>query len=129
MQTSLFAISEYRVRRYPGPGFPCTLRRADGSPLIKPRPDNPEGFCQHFGCRMAWLRANGLDALASRYERNSAARDWINNWGKLLYDPRTDGRNPNKRSAMAKMVRAFRSGIGTSADLVVAGAWGGAQIR
>lgn len=116
IQLALDPRAEYQRRRYPGDGWPCVYRA-----------DLGHGCC-HIPCKLAWLRAQGLTGLADRLQRNGEARDWLSNWGKLLYDPRTDGRHPERRRKAAAIMRAMRNGQADYAAVVRAGAWAGAAI-
>lgn len=83
--------------------------------------------CLHSDCRFDWMRAHGDGARADREERNMGVRDWMSNWGKLVYDPSCHGRDKARRKMMADIARAMRKGL-PFVDAVRAGAWGGASI-
>jgi hypothetical protein len=86
------------------------------------------GGCCHFCCRMSALRSAGRDAVAVRLEANAKARDWLDNWGKLLYDPRQHGRDAKRRKAAAEVILAMRRQAMGYADAVTTGAWAGALL-
>lgn len=84
--------------------------------------------CWHHECRLAKLRAIGRQDVAAKLDRNADARDWLGNWGKMVYDRERQGRDAKRRKVAAEIVRAMRNGgIGT-ADAVITGAWVGATL-
>lgn len=81
------------------------------------------GRCCHFDCRLAALREAGRADVADRLEANAGARDWLANWGKLLYDPEKHGRDGKRRKLAAQIVRGMRAATVGYADAVVGGCW------
>lgn len=114
-QLALNPRDEYQQRRYPGDGWPCAYLSSGHC-------------CHHAPCKIAWLKAQGLESLATRFERNNEARDWLNNWGKLLYCPSEHGRHPERRRKAAIIMRAMRNGGIGYVAAVQAGAWTGAMV-
>lgn len=90
------------------------------------RGDDPG--CWHRDCQIADLRAAGRNVHADRLEANDHAKDWQGNWGRMLYDPKDHGRDPVRRTAMAKVIRAMRNRTADYADAVRAGCWAGALL-
>ncbi len=86
------------------------------------------GSCYHRECRLAALRVAGKARVVDRLSRNDDARDWLSNWGRMLYDPSTHDRDPKRRALVAHLIRAMRRGAISYADAVVAGAWAGALL-
>jgi hypothetical protein len=86
------------------------------------------GDCCHFQCRLKALRDAGQAAVAERLEANHKAKDWLSNWGKLLYDPREHGRDPQRRTAAARIVLEMRRNAMNYADAVRTGCWAGAVL-
>ncbi len=86
------------------------------------------GTCSHRECRLAALRAAGKARVADALVRNDEARDWLSNWGRMLYDPAEHGRDARRRALAARLIRAMRSGRVGYADAAIAGAWAGALV-
>ena len=82
--------------------------------------------CCHFSCHMEELRRIGLAHVAEQLERNNKARDWLYNWGKILYDPQDHGKDPKRRKLAADIVRSMRNGKVDSTSAVIGGCWIGA---
>lgn len=95
--------------------------------MSKLRSETP---CKHFPGRNCLHRGCYLETLpprvAARLRANDSARDYRDNWGKLLYVEREHGRDPGRRKLMAAALRALRNDPKTYAGVVVAGAWAGA---
>jgi hypothetical protein len=77
---------------------------------------------------MKMLIDAGHTDIADKLDANASARDWLRNWGKLVYDPSVHGRDRNRRRAAAQIVRAIRRGTKV-VDAVRAGAWIGATMK
>lgn len=85
------------------------------------------GRCCHRCCRLAALCAAGHEQVAKRLEANSVARDWLRNWGKMVYDPQIHGKNAKRRALAAKLARALRDGADV-VDVIRGGCWAGALV-
>ena len=97
--------------------------------LNDPKLDGVHDGCCHFGCRLDSLRAAGHEAIAARLEANAKARDWLHNWGKMLYDPKEHGRNPERRKKAAAVIRMMRNQSLDTYHATVVGMWAGVQCK
>lgn len=97
--------------------------------LLPNRPDldgDKDGCC-HWSCRMQALRDAGKADVADKLEQNARAKDWLGNWGKMIYDPERHGRDPERRRRAATMIRLLRSRAIGYADACRLGVWSGAS--
>lgn len=86
------------------------------------------GTCYHARCRGEALKARGLANVAARLAVNADVKDWQRNWGLMLYEPKRHGRDPDRRRAMAKIIRQMRAGKADYAGSCVAATWLGALM-
>lgn len=84
--------------------------------------------CCHQDCRLEALRAAGYNTAADRLEANWQAKDWLKNWGRMVYDPQDHGRDPKRRNMAAAFIRRLRNRHLGYADACVGGAWTGALM-
>lgn len=98
-----------------------------------------KGDCCHLSCRLAALRAAGHGEVADTLERNSKAWDWLQNWGRMVYDipvrehgrmsPEQKRKDAHRRKAAAGIIRGMRAGGVDYGQACIGGAWVGALVR
>lgn len=110
-------------------GKPCYRYRCGY--LRNPALDGVHDGCCHRSCRMQMLREAGHGDVADKLEANAEARDWLHNWGKMVYDPNEHGkqRGTERRKLAARLMRQMVQKKLGYADVVVTGCWAGALME
>jgi len=101
--------------------YKCTI-------LSKPHLDGIHDGCCHFECRLESLRQAGFPDVAAKLAANAEAKDWLRNWGKMVYDPEYGYGGPERRKMAAQFMRALRNKAVSYGNACASGAWAGALL-